>query len=280
MQKAKTKDVISLRDKAGMGRENVTSADLKLPFLKICYGSAPLLDQSSPMYNPDAKLGDMYNEVTGTWYPNKTGVLVVPCHYINTFVEWKEREQGEINRPVAVYRTALEAGSTTKEGAKDRLENGNYLEDTGNHFCYTLNESFEIQEQVIVMFSKTHRKVSKAWWTMMNQTKISDDQGWYTPATFNTVYKLHTEQKKNEAQNVYFNYKVEFVRALNYKSDETTNAETEKYHDNLQETGVDNLLCYTPGQNDEDEVVVPIENTAQPKIANKKTPTDINQFKE
>ena len=33
---------------------------------------------------------------------------------------------------------------------------------------------------------------------MMNQTKISDDQGWYTPATFNTVYKLHTEQKKNE----------------------------------------------------------------------------------
>ena len=42
MQKAKTKDVISLRDKAGMGRENVTSADLKLPFLKICYGSAPL----------------------------------------------------------------------------------------------------------------------------------------------------------------------------------------------------------------------------------------------
>ena len=56
MQKAKTKDVISLRDKAGMGRENVTSADLKLPFLKICYGSAPLLDQSSPMYNPDAKL--------------------------------------------------------------------------------------------------------------------------------------------------------------------------------------------------------------------------------
>ena len=52
------------------------------------------------------------------------------------------------------------------------------------------------------------------------------------------------------------------------------------YRFTLQETGVDNLLCYSPGQNDDDEVVVPIENTAKPKIANKKTPTDINQFKE
>ena len=42
--------------------------------------------------------------------------------------------------------------SQTTRGAdnKDRLENGNYVEDTGNHFVYILDENYNPLEQALI----------------------------------------------------------------------------------------------------------------------------------
>ena len=93
---------IDLEASAGQGSEYVTARDTKLPILKILYASSEVLDEGSGRYNPNAKQGDIYNETTGNLYKGKDGIIVVPCLYINTFNEWKDRGESK-GRPVGIH---------------------------------------------------------------------------------------------------------------------------------------------------------------------------------
>src|SRR6056300_1512563 len=94
-QVAKTKEnlptLTNLEDFAGQGAENITARDAKLPILKILYSNSPMLDESDGKFIETARQGDIYNETTGSLYKGKDGIIVVPCLYINTFNEWKDR---------------------------------------------------------------------------------------------------------------------------------------------------------------------------------------------
>ena len=129
----------NLEEMAGQGQEFVTARDTKLPILKILYANSPVLDESDGKYIESAKQGDIYNETSGNLYKGKDGLIVVPCLYINTFNEWKDRGDSP-GRPVAVHTDPSIMSQTNRgDDGKDRLENGNYVEDTGNHFVYVLN---------------------------------------------------------------------------------------------------------------------------------------------
>ena len=94
---------INLEQMAGQGQEYVTARDQKLPILKILYSNSPVLDESDGKFNDKARQGDIYNEITGNLYKGKDGVLVVPCLYVNTFNEWKDRGDSP-GRPIAIHR--------------------------------------------------------------------------------------------------------------------------------------------------------------------------------
>ena len=81
----------NLEESAGQGQEFVTARDTKLPILKILYSNSPVLDESDGKYIETAKQGDIYNETSGNLFKGKEGLIVVPCLYINTFNEWKDR---------------------------------------------------------------------------------------------------------------------------------------------------------------------------------------------
>jgi len=83
--------LVDLEAAAGQGSEYVTARDTKLPILKILYSSSEVLDESSGKFIANAKQGDIFNETTGNLYKGKDGIIVVPCLYINTFNEWKDR---------------------------------------------------------------------------------------------------------------------------------------------------------------------------------------------
>lgn len=44
------------------------------------------------------------------------------------------------------------------DDGKDRLENGNYVEDTGNHFVYILNKDYEPIESALITMKSTQKK--------------------------------------------------------------------------------------------------------------------------
>ena len=140
---------ISLREHAGEGTENITAKDQKLPILKLLHSSSPVLEEGNPMFNEKARAGDIYNEVSQTLY-GKT-ILAVPCHYINTYNEWAPKGQG-VGRPtIHLKKSIMDQCQRNEQDKKDYLPNGNYVEDTGNHFCYIVDEkTYEPLESVLI----------------------------------------------------------------------------------------------------------------------------------
>ena len=113
---------INLEESAGEGQENVTARDLKLPILKILYANSPVLDESDGKYIATAKQGDIYNEVSGSLWKGKDGIIVTPCLYINTFNEWKDRGDSP-GRPVKIHTDPAIMSETTRgDDNKDRLK--------------------------------------------------------------------------------------------------------------------------------------------------------------
>ena len=121
---------INLEELSGQGQEYVTARDQKLPILKILYANSPVLDDTDGKYVETAKQGDIWSETSGTVWKGKEGIIVVPCLYINTFNEWKDKGDSP-GRPVKIHTDPSVMSETTRgDDNKDRLTNGNDFEYT------------------------------------------------------------------------------------------------------------------------------------------------------
>ena len=203
----------NLEEAAGEGQEFISARDLKLPILKILYANSPVLDDSDGKYIASAKQGDIYNEVTGSLWKGKEGIVVVPCLYINTFNEWKDKGDSP-GRPIKIH-TDPSIMSETKRGDdnKDRLPNGNYVEDTGNHFVFILDKNYLPQEQTLIAMKSTQKKKSKTWNSMMQTRRMPGKNGFFRPPTWATTYRLTTTRESNSKNN-WFGWVVEFDKFL------------------------------------------------------------------
>jgi hypothetical protein len=206
--------IIDLEASAGQGSEYVTARDTKLPILKILYASSEVLDEGSGKYIAAAKQGDIYNETTGNLYKGKDGIIVVPCLYINTFNEWKDRGDSK-GRPVGIHLDpAIMRDTKRGEDNKDRLPNGNYIEDTGNHFAYILDKDYNPIETALIAMKSTQKKKSKTWNSMMQSRRLQGSKGFFCPPSWATAYKLITTKESNSGNN-WFGWVIEFNKYLN-----------------------------------------------------------------
>ena len=198
---------------AGQGTENITARDMKLPILKLLSSNSPVLNPQDAKYNEKAKVGDIYNEVTSSIHRGKDGMLVVPCLYVNTFNEWADRGDSP-GRPINIH-TDPQILSTTSRGddGRDRLPNGNYVEDTGNHFVYILNEEYVPIESALITMKSTQKKKSKLWNAQMASKRIQGSKGFFNPPSWATIYRLTTVQESNNKGN-WPGWAIEFDRYL------------------------------------------------------------------
>ena len=200
---------INLEESAGEGQEYIGARDVKLPILKILYANSPVLDESDGKYIASAKRGDIYNEVTGSLWKGKEGIIVVPCLYINTFNEWKDKGDSP-GRPIKIHTDPSIMSETTRgEDNKDRLPNGNYVEDTGNHFVFILDKDYLPQEQALIAMKSTQKKKSKTWNSMTQTRRMPGKNGFFRPPTWATTYRLTTTRESNSKNN-WFGWVVEF----------------------------------------------------------------------
>src|SRR5210317_2503806 len=123
---------------------------------------------------------------------------VIPCFYKLEYIEWRDRDKGSV-APVNVYPadSDIMSKTTRDEKGKDRLENGNYIEETASHYV-TIVEPEKSSTAMITMKS-TQRKKSKKWNSMMMslRQKRKDGKGFFRPAPFTQQYKLKTVLEKN-----------------------------------------------------------------------------------
>ena len=85
--------------------------------------------------------------------------------------------------------------STRDQMNRDRLPNGNYLENTANHFIVTLGS---VPSTALLSMTRTQLKVSRTWNSMMMSMKMQGKNGLFTPPTFSHVYNLKSVQMTND----------------------------------------------------------------------------------
>ena len=178
---------------ADKGAQNISQEDLALPFLKVLGQLSPEVNKRDGKYVEGAEPGKIINTVTNELYD---AVDVIPVFYKRQYVEWQDRGTST-GAPVAIHEADSDIVSTTTrdKSFKDRLPNGNYLENTANHFVILLGSS---PTTALLSMKATQLKVSRKWNSMMMGIKMQGKNGLFTPPTYSHIYKLSTVQMSND----------------------------------------------------------------------------------
>ena len=179
---------------ANTGFGNMDTDDYALPFLRVLGQLSPECNKRDAKYIDGAEPGMIFNTVTKQLYDGENGVNIIPCYYKREYVEWSDRGEGT-SAPIAIH--SVESGiikDTTRDaGYKDRLPNGNYLENTASYFV-TIDDG----TSALISMKSTQLKVSRSWNSMMNSIKLKGKNGMFTPAMYSHVYNLKTVQQSND----------------------------------------------------------------------------------
>ena len=174
-----------------MGKE-----DVQLPRLKILQGNKVGEGQQSM---PGIADGDFYNDATLDFFKGSEGIKVIPCVYQRRFLRWPAQRGSA--PPIAEYLpegpmpTTLRDGNNkdiiTHEIDGEKCDNGEYLEETHNHYVLLLLENGMTQMACHSM-KKTGLKPSRAWNSLVGSRVAEGKNGPFTPARYSHVYKLET----------------------------------------------------------------------------------------
>ena len=195
-QEVATNDLLSMfEEQSGAGLENLTQDDLALPFIKILSGLDPILDERE-----DARKGDIYNTVTGQVYKGKNGINVVSCAFQKRFIQWAPRGQGS-GAPLNIFSPG-EAMPKTERSSEDNKDyvvggDGDYIEETHQHFVLVVNDDGTAETALIAMKS-TQLKKSRKWNSMSRAAQEKGANGnVFTPPRYAYVYELKTVSEEN-----------------------------------------------------------------------------------
>ena len=178
---------------ADKGSQNMTQEDLALPFLKVLGQLSPEVNKRDGKYVEGAEPGKIINTVSNELYDQ---INVLPVFYKRKYIEWQDRGTST-GAPVAIHEADSDIISQTTRGKdyKDRLPNGNYLENTADHFVILMGSS---PQTALISMKATQLKVSRKWNSMMMGIKMQGKNGLFTPPTYSHIYSLKTEPMSND----------------------------------------------------------------------------------
>ena len=183
---------------AHKGMEQMGADDLALPFIRILGDLSPQVKKSKAEYVEGAEPGMLFNTVSKELYDGSKGIKVVPCYYKREYIEWSDRGEGP-GAPIAVHPANTDLINQTNRDAmgKDRLPNGNYLENTASYYVMFISEDGATETALITMKS-TGLKTSRQWNSMISGIKLQGTNGKFTPPMFSHIYHLTTVEMSNK----------------------------------------------------------------------------------
>ena len=181
---------------ANQGAQNIAQDDLALPFLKVLGQLSPEINSRDAKYIKGAQPGMILNTVTGDYYDGEKGINVLPVFYKRQYIEWQDRG-ASMGAPVAIHEVDSDLLSkvTRDKSNKDRLPNGNYLENTASHFVILMGDT---PTTALISMKATQLKISRKWNSMMMGIKMQGKSGLFTPPTYSHIYNLKTVQQSND----------------------------------------------------------------------------------
>ena len=180
---------------ADKGTQNIEQEDLALPFLKVLGQLSPEVNKRNSKYVEGAEPGMIINTVTNDLYNGEKGVEVLPVFFKRQYIEWQDRGES-LGAPVRIYNAGDDIPPHTRDKSnKDRLSNGNYLENTASHFVILLGKT---PSTALISMKATQLKVSRKWNSMMMGIRLQGKNGLFTPPTYSHVYNLKAVQMTND----------------------------------------------------------------------------------
>ena len=207
---------VNLEQFADQGFDNVDSKSLALPFLKILGQLSPQVTQGDSQFISEARPGMIFNTVTNQLYDGAKGIKVVPCFYKLEYIEWRDRGMEGSSAPVNIYSSDSDIMSkTTRDDKnKDRLSNGNYVEETASHYVMVLDDN-NVASTALITMKSTQRKKSKKWNSMMMSVREKKKDGsFFKPAPFTQMYNLKTVLEKN-ALGSWYGWEIDHIGTIN-----------------------------------------------------------------
>lgn len=201
----------TFEDDASSGFDNMGQDDFALPFLRLLTNTSPEVGEVE-----GALPGMVYNTVTGQLYDGKKGITVIPCAYVRQYIEWAPRGEGS-GAPIAIYPATSDILSRTHREPgdnKDYLDNGNYVENTANH--YVLIVEGNVPEPALITMKSTQLKKSRKWNSMMMSTKMIGKNGAFTPPMYSHLYRLTTQAESND-KGKWFGWEIERIGPVDDK---------------------------------------------------------------
>ena len=197
---------------ANQGAQNMSQEDLALPFFKVLGQLSPEVNKRDAKYVEGEEPGKIINTVTTELFAERK---IIPCHQKRQYIEWQDRGTST-GAPVAIHEASSDIVSQTTRGKdyKDRLPNGNYLDNTAQHFVLALGKT---PQTALISMKGTQLKVSRKWNSMMMGIKMQGKNGLFTPPTYSHIYNLKTVQMSND-KGTWFGWDVTKVGPVTDKS--------------------------------------------------------------
>jgi len=196
-------EVFSLAEaKQGDGLSNVSTKDVMIPRIKLLQKMSPETDNESL---PTATAGQIFNSASQSVYDGPTGIRVVPCEYIRTYVEWAPEGTGN-KAPVNIHPATSNVMSLAKKSPTDNrfyLDNGNYVEETANHIVLILDDNNNVESRGILTMKSSQLKKSRQWNYMMMTATMEGGGKTITPPSYAIVYRLSTLQEETNGKKYY-----------------------------------------------------------------------------
>lgn len=166
---------------AGQGWDNVTSADIAIPFLNLLQDNSPQVKKASSERIDGAEAGFFHDSVSNEIYGDE-GVIIVPVYTEPKVVEWIPRDEGgggggfvgihEYNGVLHKTSLAVAGGDRTKMKSVE----GNDLVETFYMYAMILETEDAIEfanSGVMIAFSKSKIKPYRIGMGRVNKVKGS-----------------------------------------------------------------------------------------------------------
>lgn len=190
-------DLALVAQDAGQGLAKMDSESLAIPFIKILSSMSPQIKKSKSEYIEGAEEGMIYNTVTQQVLDGSKGVRVVPCYFEPVYLEWSDRGTGSAAPQVHAIDSDI-MNQTTKDGeGKMRLQNGNYVERTHNHYCLLLDEE-GVAQQVLLSMKVSQLSKSRKWNSLVASAKVKNGDTVINPPSWYYSYNLSTKPEQND----------------------------------------------------------------------------------
>lgn len=186
-----------LKHGTGAGNENVSSDDMTIPRLDVIQQLSPQLDPSNAKYIEGAKLGHIFNSLTGDLYNH---CFVINLHFDTKWQVFKKRKFG--GGFEGSFNTEYEAQAYLDAQGLPRDQYD--ISETAIHKCLLLDDQGNPDQPVLIYMSGSKMKVSKEWNSAIRLKDPRADR-------FASVWTLSSVGEKNRQGQPYQNFKVDFA---------------------------------------------------------------------